>query len=314
MGRADQAFPAPEHRQPPPAYSGLTSAGTLGDFDRGQLPGTLWTTDGRLRLTFVQSPVFDRLEVSPDRLIGCSLVRLVADDDHEHALVEAHRAALDGAWSPVELAWGRHRITGVVGPLRSRAGTVVGCIGLAHAEDVRPPAADRLDDQAAAIARRHLLATCRDLLSRREPPAHYLPAVLALLCREFEWSGAGVWTCDPDSTSLTHLASHHLAANVLAGLEPVAWRTARERRGAETFAGTSACLPLMSGDRPVGVLAMTGDPEVLDATPMSLAPVTELLAAALGQLEEPAGRFAAARRRLRLAIWLAPAPFMLWAC
>jgi len=314
----DEAFPVSDHPSwthdaGPGALD--VSAGQLPIFERAQLPGTIWTTDGRLRLTFVQSPAFQRLSLAPDRLIGCSLAGLVADGDHEHVVVEAHRAALDGTWSPVDLQWGRHRITGMVGPLRDRAGAVVGCIGLAHAEEVAVTD-ERLDDRAAGLARRRTLDACGDLLRRNSDLMQAMPAALALLCREYAWTGASVWTWSEETGRLTHVGEHGVDRKGRATLEPLAWTAIQRRTGLLTADSAGYAVPLVTAGATNGALAVTGtsgDLGSLDTDP-AISPAIRLLARELTRHAPRRGLFRTVRQRVWLSACLLPLPFMVWAC
>ena len=94
------------------------------------VPGTVWTTDDKLVLTFIEGAYLRRIDVNADRLIGKTIQSLLLDGRDEHPLIEAHIAALGGHRSNVRIEWGGRLYTARVGPLRTSANGIAGCVGI----------------------------------------------------------------------------------------------------------------------------------------------------------------------------------------
>lgn len=93
-------------------------------------PATMWTTDTRLALTFVQGVLLRRIKITPDRLLGRTLPDLLLDGREDHPLVQGHLAALDGHENTVRIEWGGDIYSARLAPLRDAAGVIVGVAGV----------------------------------------------------------------------------------------------------------------------------------------------------------------------------------------
>ena len=108
------------------------SAGDGGAFTNflGSLPATVWTTDRRLVLTFVQGVYLRRLPIAPDKLIGRTIQDILLDGREDHPLIQGHLTALAGHETTVRVEWGGRLFTVRLAPLREPDGRIVGCVGV----------------------------------------------------------------------------------------------------------------------------------------------------------------------------------------
>jgi len=93
------------------------------------LPGTVWTTDTKLVLTFVQGQIIRTYDVAPEKLIGRTLPDLVLDGREDHPLIQGHITALGGHEASVRIEWGGNLYNARIAPLRDATGAIVGCVG-----------------------------------------------------------------------------------------------------------------------------------------------------------------------------------------
>lgn len=94
------------------------------------LPATVWTTDDRLRVTFIQGLLLRRLHLTPDRILGRSLPELLLDGREDHPLIQGHFTALAGHDTTVRVEWGGDIYSARVAPRRAVDGVIVGCVGV----------------------------------------------------------------------------------------------------------------------------------------------------------------------------------------
>lgn len=93
------------------------------------LPGTVWTTDTKMVLTFVQGQIIRTYQVAPEKLIGRTLPDLVLDGREDHPLIQGHITALSGHETSVRIEWGGNLYNARIAPLRDATGAIIGCVG-----------------------------------------------------------------------------------------------------------------------------------------------------------------------------------------
>jgi PAS domain S-box-containing protein len=93
------------------------------------LPGTVWTTDTNMVLTFVQGQLIRGWQVPPEKLIGRTLPDLLLDGREDHPLIQGHLTALSGHETSVRIEWGGNLYNARIAPLRDATGAIVGCVG-----------------------------------------------------------------------------------------------------------------------------------------------------------------------------------------
>jgi hypothetical protein len=310
-------FPSPDDAQD---GGGLSWAGRLDPSARAQLPGTIWTTDARLVLTFAQSPLFAQLGIPADRLIGQSLTDLLSDGETEHPLIDRHRDALEGEHAPIAIPWGRYTISGIVGPLRDREGAIVGCIGAAVAAASEQPGEDlALEYLIEQTRRERVVDGCRHVIRQAQSFEQAAPHLLALICHDLDWKRATLWTVDA-TDRLTCVGRYRLDPAGAAALEPFAWLAATSGAPATTDELSGCAVPLRANGRTVGVLGLIGDLEGDSADRLAaLGPLAGALARSMAG-DEPRTRLGRLLRtvdgavRFRLAACLCPLPFIFTAC
>jgi hypothetical protein len=94
------------------------------------VPATVWTTDSKLVLTFVEGVLLRRLKISPDRILGRTLFDLLLDGREDHPLIQGHLTALAGHENTVRIEWGGDIYSARLAPLRDAAGEVAGVAGV----------------------------------------------------------------------------------------------------------------------------------------------------------------------------------------
>jgi len=96
-----------------------------------QVPGLLWTTDSKLRISAHWGMGLPITKIRPRALVGRDVRELLgAADPHATPIIE-HYSALQGEVSHFEYAWRGAVLEIRVGPLRSSSGQVIGCLGAA---------------------------------------------------------------------------------------------------------------------------------------------------------------------------------------
>ena len=96
-----------------------------------QVPGLLWTTDRRLRISAHWGMGLAASKIRPRTLAGRDVRELLgAADPHATPVIE-HYSALQGLVSHFEYAWRGAVLEIRVGPLRSVSGQIIGCLGAA---------------------------------------------------------------------------------------------------------------------------------------------------------------------------------------
>jgi PAS domain S-box-containing protein len=94
------------------------------------VPATIWMTDARLALIFIEGLLLRRLQILPDRLLGRTLADLLLDGREDHPLIQGHLAALAGHENAVRIEWGGDVYSARLAPLRDPAGAIVGVVGV----------------------------------------------------------------------------------------------------------------------------------------------------------------------------------------
>src|SRR6476646_10046548 len=69
-------------------------------------PATVWTTDAKLVLTFVEGLLVRRLKIQPERILGQTLFDLLLDGREDHPMIQGHLTALAGHENAVRIEWG----------------------------------------------------------------------------------------------------------------------------------------------------------------------------------------------------------------
>jgi PAS domain S-box-containing protein len=135
----DQLPPGNSRPSPPPgkgadpasvAAALARLSGTILESLFACLPATVWMTDDRLTLTFVNGPLLRRLSLDPTQLVGRTLPDVLLDGREDHPFIEGHLTALAGHETSVRIEWGGHLYSARIGPLRDDAGRIVGAIGI----------------------------------------------------------------------------------------------------------------------------------------------------------------------------------------
>jgi PAS domain S-box-containing protein len=94
------------------------------------VPATVWTTDAKLVLTFVEGVLLRRLKISPDRILGKTLPDLLLDGREDHPLIQGHLTALAGYENVVRIEWAGDIYSARLAPLRDAADHIVGVAGV----------------------------------------------------------------------------------------------------------------------------------------------------------------------------------------
>jgi PAS domain S-box-containing protein len=94
------------------------------------VPATVWMTDSRLALIFIEGLLLRRLKITPDRLLGRTLADLLLDGREDHPLIQGHLAALSGHENAVRIEWGGDIYSARLAPLHDGTGAIVGVVGV----------------------------------------------------------------------------------------------------------------------------------------------------------------------------------------
>lgn len=95
-----------------------------------QIPAVLWTTDAELRFNFARGAGLSAFGLQTGELAGASLENFFPERSTA-APVHAHRQALAGRSSDYQVTFGERIFQAYVEPLRTQAGQITGCIGVA---------------------------------------------------------------------------------------------------------------------------------------------------------------------------------------
>jgi PAS domain S-box-containing protein len=95
-----------------------------------QVPTLVWMTDGDLRMTAIAGREMAVLAMTPDRVVGRSLLDLVREHPGLAGALVAHYRALEGSRVSYEISVEGRALRGTIEPLRDETGRIVGCVGL----------------------------------------------------------------------------------------------------------------------------------------------------------------------------------------
>lgn len=96
-----------------------------------QVPGLLWTTDRKLRISAHWGTGLRASKIRPRALVGRDVRELLGAADPHATPVNEHYSALQGGIAHFEYAWRGAVLEIRVGPLRSASGQIIGCLGAA---------------------------------------------------------------------------------------------------------------------------------------------------------------------------------------
>ena len=96
-----------------------------------QVPGLLWTTDRKLRISAHWGMGLPITKIRPRTLVGRDVRELLGAADAHATPITEHYSALQGVISHFEYTWRGAVLEIRVGPLRSASGQIIGCLGVA---------------------------------------------------------------------------------------------------------------------------------------------------------------------------------------
>lgn len=96
-----------------------------------QVPGLLWTTDRKLRVSAHWGMGLPASKIRPRALVGRDVRELLGAADPHTTPIREHYSALQGVVSHFEHVWRGAVLEIRVGPLRSASGQIIGCLGAA---------------------------------------------------------------------------------------------------------------------------------------------------------------------------------------
>jgi PAS domain S-box-containing protein len=123
-----------------------------------QAPGAFWTTDKNLVLTAVVGREGDLLGVSPEDLVGKTVLEFIGTDDPSDPAIARHLAALAGFSSSFRYAFRKNFYEARIEPLRNGGEEIVGTVGVALNVTERKRAEEELEASRARLAEAQLLA------------------------------------------------------------------------------------------------------------------------------------------------------------
>src|SRR5262249_11944903 len=94
------------------------------------VPATVWTTDAKLVLRFVEGVLLRRVKMHPERVLGQTLLDLLLDGREDHPMIQGHLTALAGHENAVRIEWGGDIYSARLAPLRDASGAIVGVAGV----------------------------------------------------------------------------------------------------------------------------------------------------------------------------------------
>lgn len=96
-----------------------------------QLPAVIWTTDASLRFTSTQGTLLNKLDLTPNRVIGTTLYEYFQTTDPNFLPIASHLKVLKGKSVKYEIEVIGYVWESYVEPLKNAKGEIVGCIGMA---------------------------------------------------------------------------------------------------------------------------------------------------------------------------------------
>jgi len=113
-----------------------------------QMPGLIWTADRDLRITANWGTGLAGSGIAPGALAGQSLHEFLHGQDPHAAPISQHTDALQGVCSQFEYSRNKRFFEMHVGPLRSSAGEIVGCIAAGIDITARKQCEEQIRNQA----------------------------------------------------------------------------------------------------------------------------------------------------------------------
>lgn len=96
-----------------------------------QAPFVVWTTDAEMKVTSSLGSGLTGLNLSPNQVLGKTLLEIFPSSDPNLPFFDAHRRALGGESTQFEQQWQRRYYDIHVGPLRQKDGPLLGAFGIA---------------------------------------------------------------------------------------------------------------------------------------------------------------------------------------
>lgn len=96
-----------------------------------QAPFVVWTADTEMRVTSSLGSALAGLNLSPNQVLGKTLMEIFPSNDPNLPIFDAHRRALAGESTRFEQEWQRHIYDIHIGPLRQKEGPILGAFGVA---------------------------------------------------------------------------------------------------------------------------------------------------------------------------------------
>lgn len=97
-----------------------------------QVPGIVWTCDQNLRITSNWGAGIPGMKIRPGDLVGRSVCELLESANRGASPLSEHYGALAGNTRQFEFRRKGRLLDGYIAPLRTAAGEVIGCVGIAH--------------------------------------------------------------------------------------------------------------------------------------------------------------------------------------
>ena len=104
-------------------------------------PIVLWTTDTHLRVTSLQGSGLPLLDLKPAELEGVDLTEHFERQDSDQRILAAHRRAVEGEATTLQVTWGEGAFELHLEPMRDATGNITGVIGIGRERSARKPPA-----------------------------------------------------------------------------------------------------------------------------------------------------------------------------
>jgi PAS domain S-box-containing protein len=116
-----------------------------------QVPAIIWTVDRNFKFTSATGLSSDDVNMKPHELVGRSLCEVYRTTDENYPGLVAHRRALNGERSMVELQFEDRYWRCNIEPLMDGGGSIIGCIGVAMNITEAKKTETRLQELAAIV-------------------------------------------------------------------------------------------------------------------------------------------------------------------